>query len=84
MSRRTMSDSKRRSFSDWKARLMLAESGNQTIAAECFQRAVATARRQQSKAWELRAMISLARLWRKQGRSEKAFEALSARARHIH
>ena len=54
MSRRTMSDSKRRSFSDWKARLMLAESGNQTIAAECFQRAVATARRQQSKAWELR------------------------------
>ena len=57
--------------------IMLAESGNQTIAAECFQRAVATARRQQSKAWELRAMISLARLWRKQGRSEKAFEALS-------
>jgi GFO/IDH/MocA C-terminal domain len=57
--------------------LVLAESGNQTIAAECFQRAVATARRQQSKAWELRAMVSLARLWRKQGRSEKAFEALS-------
>jgi tetratricopeptide (TPR) repeat protein len=57
--------------------LVLAESGNQTIAAECFQRAVATARRQQSKAWELRAMVSLARLWRKLGRSEKAFEALS-------
>ncbi len=57
--------------------LVLAESANQTLAAECFQRAIATARRQQSKAWELRAMTSLARLWRKQGRSEKAFEALS-------
>jgi predicted ATPase len=58
--------------------LVLAESANQTMAMECFQRAVATARRQESKAWELRAMTSLARLWRKQGRSEKAFEALSA------
>ena len=58
--------------------LVLAESGNQTLAVECFQRAVATARRQQSKAWELRATTSLARLWRKQGRSETAFKALSA------
>jgi predicted ATPase len=58
--------------------LVLTESANQSRAMECFQCAVATARRQQSKAWELRAMTSLARLWRKQGRSEKAFEALSA------
>ena len=58
--------------------LVLAESGDQGIALECFQRAVATARRQRSKAWELRATTSLAKLWRKQGRSEKAFEALSA------
>ena len=47
-------------------------------AEECFRRAVQTARRQQSKAWELRATTSLARLWRKQGRREEAFRALGA------
>ena len=57
--------------------LALAESGNQAAALEFFQRAIGTARRQQSRAWELRATMSLARLWRKQARSEKAFEALS-------
>jgi hypothetical protein len=29
----------------------------------CFQRALAIARRQQAKSWELRAAMSLARLW---------------------
>ena len=56
--------------------LLLAESGDQTAAEECFRRAVETAHRQQSKAWELRATMSLARLWQKQGRSEAAFRAL--------
>ena len=61
-----------------KGELALVESGDQTTAEECFLRAVQTARHQQSKAWELRATTSLARLWRKQGRREEAFRALGA------
>jgi serine phosphatase RsbU (regulator of sigma subunit)/predicted ATPase len=61
-----------------KGELLLAESDDQTAAEECFCRAVQIARRQQSKAWELRATISLARLWQKQSRREEAFRALSA------
>jgi Stage II sporulation protein E (SpoIIE) len=57
--------------------LLLVESDDQTAAEECFRRAVETARRQQSKMWELRATTSLARLWQKQGRREEAFRALS-------
>jgi serine phosphatase RsbU (regulator of sigma subunit) len=60
-----------------KGELLLAESGDQTAAEECFRRAVEIARRQQSKAWELRATISLARLWQERGRREEAFRALS-------
>jgi len=59
-----------------KGELALAESGDQTSAEECFRRAVGTAQRQQSKAWELRATTSLVRLWQKQGRREEAFRAL--------
>jgi predicted ATPase len=44
----------------------------------CFQRAIDIARRQQSKAWELRATMSLARLWPRQGRREEAQAALAA------
>jgi serine phosphatase RsbU (regulator of sigma subunit) len=61
-----------------KGELLLAESGDQTAAEECFRHAVETARRQQAKAWELRATMSLARLWQTQGRREEAFTALSA------
>jgi predicted ATPase len=58
--------------------LLLAESDDRTAAEECFRCAVETARRQRSKAWELRATTSLARLWQKQGRRNEAFKALSA------
>ncbi len=37
-----------------------------------FERALAVARRQQAKSWELRAATSLARLWRDQGRRAEA------------
>jgi predicted ATPase len=57
--------------------LLLAESGDQTAAEKYFLRAIETSRRQQSRAWELRATTSLARLWQKQGRREEAFTALS-------
>jgi predicted ATPase len=38
----------------------------------CFERALAVARAQQAKSWELRAAISMARLWRDQGRRDEA------------
>ncbi len=59
--------------------LRLAEAPDQVAAAEdCFRRAIETARRQESKAWELRATMSLARLWQRAGRREQARDALVA------
>ena len=40
-------------------------------------RALAVARQQQAKSWELRATISMARLWRDQGKREAARELLA-------
>ena len=42
-----------------------------------FERAVAVARQQQAKSWELRASMSLARLWRDQGKISEARELLA-------
>jgi predicted ATPase len=42
-----------------------------------FERALAVARQQQAKSWELRAAMSLARLWRKQGKPQQARELLA-------
>jgi predicted ATPase len=42
-----------------------------------FDRALAVARQQQAKSWELRASMSLARLWRDQGRPQQARELLA-------
>jgi predicted ATPase/energy-coupling factor transporter ATP-binding protein EcfA2 len=61
-----------------KGELLLAESDDQPKAEEWFRRAIETADRQGSKAWKLRATISLARLWQRHGQREKAFAALSA------
>jgi len=38
----------------------------------CFERALAVARGQQAKSWELRASTNLARLWRDQGKRDAA------------
>ena len=46
-------------------------------AEECFERALAIARKQQAKSWELRAAMSLARLWRDQGKPQQARELLA-------
>jgi DNA-binding winged helix-turn-helix (wHTH) protein/predicted ATPase len=43
----------------------------------CFQQALTIARRQQAKAWELRAAMSLARLWQEQGKSAEAYDLLA-------
>ena len=42
-----------------------------------FERALAVARQQQAKSWELRAAMSLARLWRDQGKLQQARELLA-------
>jgi predicted ATPase len=61
-----------------KGELHLAETDDQTAAEECFRTAIETARRQQSKAWELRATMSLARVWQRQGRRDEARGHLAA------
>jgi len=42
-----------------------------------FERALSVARQQQAKSWELRASMSLARLWRDQGKPRQARELLA-------
>ena len=42
-----------------------------------FERALAIARQQQAKSWELRAAMSMARLWRDQGKRKEARELLA-------
>ncbi len=46
-------------------------------AESCFQHAIEVARWQEAKSWELRATVSLCRLWRKQGRREEARQMLA-------
>jgi predicted ATPase len=43
----------------------------------CFQQALDIARRQQAKSWELRAAMSLSRLWQQQGKPAAARELLA-------
>lgn len=43
----------------------------------CFQQALAVARRQQAKSWELRVAMSLARLWQQQGKHPAAYDLLA-------
>jgi predicted ATPase len=42
-----------------------------------FERALAVSRQQQAKSWELRAAMSMARLWRDQGKVQQARELLA-------
>ena len=42
-----------------------------------FERALAVARKQQAKFWELRAAMSMARLWRDQGKRNEARDLLA-------
>jgi predicted ATPase len=56
--------------------LILPEA-NAAQAEAHFERALAVARRQQAKSWELRAATSLSRLWRDRGKSAEARELLA-------
>jgi predicted ATPase len=42
-----------------------------------FERALAIARQQQAKSWQLRAAMSMARLWRDQGKRDEACDLLA-------
>ena len=58
--------------------MLLRQAVPDTPQAEaCFQQALAIARRQQAKSWELRAAMSLSRLWQQQGKRAAARELLA-------
>ena len=66
-----------------KGELTLAQSSVQGLgssvkeAEECFLKAIEIARKQQAKSLELRAAMSLSRLWRQQGKKTEAHKLLS-------
>src|SRR5207247_11303949 len=56
---------------------LLASAAMLSEAEAAMQQGIAGARRQNAKSWELRGAISLARLWRQQGRHEDAVALLA-------
>jgi hypothetical protein len=56
---------------------LLLLDGNSTGAAECFEKAIASARWQNAKAWKLRASVSRARVLRGTGRRAEASAMLT-------
>ena len=62
----------------FRVELLLQQTVAQPGKAEvCFQQALAVARRRQAKSWELRAAMSLSRLWQQQGKRAEAHELLA-------
>jgi predicted ATPase len=58
-----------------KGELLLVRSRD-VQAEACFQEALQLARSQRAKSWELRAAVSLSRLWKKRGQKKEARELL--------
>jgi predicted ATPase len=57
---------------------VLVEPLGDTAKAEAyFERSLEVARKQQAKSWELRAAMSMARLWRDQGKPREAHDLLA-------
>ena len=56
---------------------LLAPQPDAAKAEAYFQQALAVARQQQAKSWELRAAMSMARLWRDQGKRDEARKLLA-------
>ena len=56
---------------------LLSPDPDETKAEEYFEHALAVARQQQAKSWELRAAVSMARLWYDQGKREQAHDLLA-------
>jgi adenylate cyclase len=57
-----------------KGELLLIAGADGAQAEDCLRRAIDVARHQDARAWELRAAISLGRLWKRQGRVDEARE----------
>jgi class 3 adenylate cyclase/predicted ATPase len=57
---------------------LLSPEPNAAKAQTYFERALQTARQQQAKSWELSAAMSMARLWRDQGKLQQARELLAS------
>jgi predicted ATPase len=57
--------------------IALARKSNTAKAETYFEQALAVARAQRTKSWELRAATSMARLWRDQGKRDEARELLA-------
>jgi len=57
--------------------VLLSPNPDAAKAKAYFERALAVAREQKAKSWELRAAMSLARLWRDQGKRDEARELLA-------
>ena len=62
---------------------LMAPENDDAKAETYFERALSVARQQQAKSWELRAAMSMARLWRDQGKVSEARE-LFAPVRVVH
>ena len=61
-----------------KGEVLLARSVEHDAEAEtCFRQALDIARQQQAKSWELRATMSLSRLWQRQGKRDAARQLLA-------
>ena len=58
-------------------RRMLDDERRRHEAEACFQQAIDVACRQEAKSWELRASVSLARLWQEQGKTTEAHDLLA-------
>jgi predicted ATPase len=56
--------------------LLRQADADEPRAEACFQHALAVARRQQARSWELRAVVSLSRLWQRQGKCDAARDLL--------
>ena len=56
---------------------LLRMQDDETEAEVSFQKAIEVACRQEAKSWELRAAMSLSRLWQKQGKKEEARQLLA-------
>jgi predicted ATPase len=57
--------------------LLLQSEAPQAEVEECFDQAIKVAQRQQAKSLELRAVMSLARLWQRQGKTAEARQMLA-------
>ena len=61
-----------------KGELLLTNGTTEDEAEACFQQSIESARSIEAKSWELRATLSLCRLWQRQGKTDPAQKLLSS------